>query len=109
VQLAINPVTVSIGKELPEGSCLYEQVRSHELHHVQVYSRFLESAPQRLRAVIEGAEAGRDGEAADLPTRMQDAISGWLSEQTTELRSRQAALDTASEYHRLTTACVVSP
>lgn len=108
IELAVNPVIVRIGRELPVGSCLYEQVRAHEWQHVQVYQRFLASAPQRLRVLVEGTEAGASGESPDLPTRMQAAISGWLDEQTAELRRTQAALDTPEEYRRLTTACATS-
>jgi len=108
VELAVNPVIVRIGRELPAGSCLYEQVRAHEWQHAQVYQRFLASAPQRLRVLIEGTEAGVAGEGPDLPTCMQAAIGGWLNEQTAELRRIQAALDTPEEYRRLTTAYATS-
>jgi hypothetical protein len=103
VDLAVNPVVVRIGQELPVGSCLYEQVRAHEWRHVQVYEQFLASAPAQLRVVIESAERG--GAGPDLPIRMQDAVAAWLKSENDAVHRAQAAIDTPEEYQRLTQAC----
>src|SRR5207253_4240904 len=44
VQLAFDPMTVFISRELPEGSCRFTSRMQHELEHVRVYREFLEAA-----------------------------------------------------------------
>lgn len=105
--------TVYIARELPPQSCIYREVMAHEMEHVAIDDRVLEEFRPRLRQQIQGLVdqlrpvRGRtpDQVARTLQRSVETVVNRSMEEFGRERDRRQARLDTAEEYTRVSQAC----
>lgn len=102
---------VYIAKEVPRGSCLWNEVVKHESKHVRLDQKLFPQIaglirPKVLRAVSRSVAARTDGEARTaLGSRISQAIlvaaTAFLEMRNTE----QLKIDTRTEYSRANRVC----
>lgn len=115
VELAMDPLTVFIARELDADPCRQAAVRQHEMQHVAVYEAVLAASPPALAFALETAFGGRTfngTSAAAVQAEVEAAVGRHLDAflETTgqTVRVRQAAVDTPAEYARVSAACTGS-
>ncbi len=102
---------VRIAREIPKGSCLWNETMQHENKHVKIdqkmFPRLADTIrPQILRKVARAypaqnqAQAERDA-AKLVRTTMDAAIDSFMRKRN----KAQLAIDTAAEYDRISHAC----
>lgn len=104
---------VYVARELPPGTCIHREVMNHEMKHVAVDERlldeFLPQLERRLKATVSriGTVRGRTQEQvmASIRRPIEATLRQLLDEFTRARDRRQAQVDTAEEYKRVTTAC----
>lgn len=104
---------VYVASELPGGSCIHREVRQHEMKHVDVDDRllteFIPMVERRVQAAAArtGTVRGRSQQQAMTAIRqpIEAVLRQILTEFTRERERRQAQVDTAEEYRRVTTSC----
>jgi hypothetical protein len=103
---------VRIAREIRPGSCLYREVRAHEQRHVAVNRRTLQSAATRARSAAEAWAQTAQGRGATLEDAMESlqrglhrAIEPALEAMRNSRDAGHRAVDTESEYHRLSRVC----
>lgn len=104
-------IVVYVAKEIPQNSCLWREVLTHEQRHVAIAQAFLPRMDDYMRPRVYAAAtrtvaAKSDGEAGKL---MQPAIvkvvRSALDELMSELEAQQLRIDTVEEYTRFSRAC----
>lgn len=53
IELAYQPLRISIASEIKEGSCTYKEVYLHELNHVAIYSESLPKVAQQVELLLQ--------------------------------------------------------
>ena len=102
---------VSIAREFAPGSCIFNEIRTHEYRHVAVHRQSLEWA----RGVIEQemkAQIGNTiyyGDPKQLQQQVDEAVNTyWLpraQQLHAEVEKEQLEIDTPEEYERLSNVC----
>lgn len=102
---------VSIAKEFAPGTCIFNEIRTHEYRHVAVHQQSLEWA----RGVIEQemkAQIGNTiyyGDPKQLQQQVDEAVNTyWLpraQQLHAEVEKEQLEIDTPQEYERLSSVC----
>lgn len=102
VEVGYSNVTVYIARELASDACAFEHVRTHEMTHVQIARRWLNTVP----ALIERDLRARFSSLQRLPTaeRMQAVLASSLAN-LRHVQGEQDAFDSPSEYRTNDTAC----
>lgn len=112
VSYGFNPMTISVAREFPEGSCAYQEIYQHELRHVSAYLTHLASIEKDLAETL--AKRFNTGEpwrapAGQTNARLQQELKErWLPYIQREINrgdEAQAQIDTAEEYARVSNAC----
>jgi hypothetical protein len=106
---------VEIAHELPEGSCLYKQVRGHEYKHVSVDNAIirdnLDYVTEALQSAIQSIGAIDAPNSTEAHRRLTTAIGALLEpivDHVSGLReAAQNQVDTEAEYARVEDACRV--
>ncbi len=113
VTMGYKNVTVYIAKEVPEGSCGFDQIMAHEQKHIAVNRQVL----QEYMPMIEGRmkdylrlngvfrEENPDYAVSVLREKLQEILNGLGKQMTEDNRNRQRQVDSPEEYRRLTAAC----
>ena len=111
VKLYYSPVVIYIAREIPAGSCAYQEVLTHEMRHMKTY---MDSLP-RVEAVVRAALAQRfENKPLYAPsgTAMSalehEVDSGWMpyiKAEMAKVEVQQAAIDSPAEYARLGKVC----
>lgn len=108
VRLAMEPMTVSIAREYPQGSCIFDLTMAHEQKHVRTYENFLADVTTRVRERLRArfgdrvqyypslAEAEKQLEAMT-----RDTLGPLVGAAMQEVTPLQAAVDSPEEYFRL--------
>jgi hypothetical protein len=116
VQLAYQPMSVEIARELVRGSCAYNTVLGHEEKHVDVYRSQLAAAVVSLRDELahHGFEhVERFSDIDHATAAMQTMQDTWLVPHAHELldlvAARQLLVDTPAEYQRVASSCPDNP
>jgi len=112
VELAAEPLTVFIARELDGDPCRQAAVREHEMQHVAVYEAVLAATPSALGRSLETALGGRrfDGASAaavqaEVEAEVARHLDAFLDATGQAVRARQAAVDSPAEYARVSAAC----
>jgi hypothetical protein len=107
-----NP-TIYMARELPRGSCIYREVLAHENRHVAVDKQLSSEYEYNLRNRVEaelrtiGILRGNSVEHASsqLQTLVQARLQPIFAEFIAERERRQALVDSADEYERISKSC----
>ncbi|PWC33100.1 hypothetical protein [Azospirillum sp. TSO35-2] len=105
--------TVHVAREIPVDSCLHGEVLAHEMRHIAVDEALLrEVTPQirsRLAAVVAGMgpvrSRSQNQAMAAVRRPLEAAMRSIMSEFGRERDRRQAQVDTAEEYERVSRVC----
>lgn len=111
VTLRYEPIVVYIGREFVPGTCAYRELLAHEMRHLKSYLDALpkveEAVRDKLAPRVDGrALVARAGQAR--PMLQREIDGAWLPLIRAEMQSverRQAAIDSAQEYARLSKVC----
>ncbi len=113
VDFGWNRVEVYVPSEFPKGSCEYKVVLDHENQHVAINRALLREFAPRLRARIEKVLAGtkpyytrsREGGTDAALGDLNKQLSGMLKEFEALQISRNAGIDSPSNYQALSAMC----
>jgi hypothetical protein len=100
-------------RELPRGSCLYNEVLNHEQRHANVGKRLFTQLGGHIEAALAGAIKSRpfipiDSREAAGPAALamlQEIVGPYYKDFQSTYRKRQAIIDTSGEYARVAAAC----
>jgi hypothetical protein len=102
---------VSIAKEIPRGSCVWNIVVDHERKHVnldrKMFPYLSKEIEQRVRARFPGAVAAPDMDTGEriLSASLEKFINAIVAEFAAKRNERQLTIDTRREYERPRRAC----
>jgi hypothetical protein len=108
VNLAFNPMTLHIARELPEGSCGYRITLEHEQKHIHVYRQYLGDISREIEESLR-AELGRkvlyfraeaEGDA-HVEKVLQERIGPYVENAMLQVVHLQRQVDSREEYARL--------
>ena len=115
VALKLSP-TIYVAHEIPEQSCLYNEVLMHEQRHFNTDAQIARDLQYTLKSEID-AMLARTGVLGPFSSQMQDStrnemmqrlsqvINGVNDRMKAERTRRQALIDTMQEYERVARAC----
>jgi hypothetical protein len=110
--LGYNNFSIFMNIDLPRGTCLYNAVLSHEMHHVDIYRNYLSRNLPRFKQQVEDKFNGRIYHFNTIyEAKQYTEILGQVFMQklqrvfTSEVNAEQAALDTQAEYARVQLSC----
>lgn len=100
-------------RELPEGSCLYNEILNHEQRHANVGKRLFSDLGGHIEAALAGAlksrpfvpVASREVVAREALRMLQEIVAPYYKDFQSTYRKRQAIIDTSGEYARVAAAC----
>ncbi|MFD1625825.1 hypothetical protein [Azospirillum griseum] len=113
VSFGFQQRVVLVARELPTASCIFREVLEHEMKHIAVDEALLrEAAPQIRRrleetlAQFEPVRVRGENQAMQAFRRRLDAtMRAIMQEFGRERDQRQAQVDTAEEYERVSKSC----
>ena len=113
VTLSVGARKIYIASEFPKDSCSYEQTRAHELHHARIDDEVATLFAPRLAAAVRAAAWSltsiRGTKPEDITAAVHASLNLVMEQQMRALQAfrdtRQAQLDSRSEYKRLSEAC----
>ncbi len=113
VTIGFRNVTVYVAREIPEGSCGFNEVLAHEQKHVevnrQVLAEFAPVAAERLREYLIDHGSFRTNEPELMIAALHDNMQAILNEAATAMneedRRRQQQIDSPAEYRRVSASC----
>ena len=112
LELTMAPITVYIAREFRDDPCAREVVLGHEMKHVAVLEEHMADTARDLeeklpRLFAQRVILARDPAAGEAQVKkaVQDFMSDYSARNGRELKRRQAAVDTAEEYGRVSGAC----
>ncbi len=108
VKLAFDPMALYVAREQKDGSCEQKITLDHEVRHMRVYTRYLETLAARVEADLKQKFGDRilyfDSTAA-AEARMQELTSSTLKPYVenglAEVQELQKAVDSPEEYARM--------
>ena len=112
VQLVVPHMLVYVAREFAPESCSYRKVLEHELRHVQLYRAQFPALEARVRAGLaerfgSGPLYARHGAGlATLEKEVDQWLRPFIRREIARMEVAQAAIDTAEESHRLSSACL---
>jgi hypothetical protein len=108
VKLAFDPMVLNVAREQPEGSCEHKITLDHEVRHMRVYRRYLETLAGRIEADLRqkfgerilyfpSTRAAEDEMQALTTSTLRPYIENGLA----EVQEQQKAVDSVEEYARM--------
>jgi hypothetical protein len=113
VTVGFQNVIVYIARELPQDSCGFTEVMAHEQKHINVNLQILEEYIPRinneLSAYLNASGAFRDIDmdygTKLIQDKMHEIVRTIMTDLAQENQTRQQAVDTPEEYHRISVSC----
>lgn len=107
-----SAMKVSMDREIPRESCIYNAIFAHEMHHVSIYKNYIESHVEQMKQHVDAKFNGsayhfnsinEAKQYMEILGQMfvQKLRDGFLS----EVEAEQVALDTQAEYSRMQLSC----
>ena len=112
VTYGFSPMTVYVAREIPKGTCAYDEVFRHEMRHVNAYQKHLADIEQNLRDTLTARFAtGKPwrGPLGQAPRVLQrELVERWQPYLEREINlgmEAQKAIDSPEEYALVLDAC----
>lgn len=113
VELKLNysPVLIYVGNEFAPGSCAYKTILEHEQRHLQAYMENLARVEQVVRAALNKRFEAKPlyAPSGTAMSALEHEINGtwfpFVRDEFEKGKAKQAAIDTPTEYARLSKAC----
>lgn len=113
VEYAFANTAIHVANEIPQGTCIYQEILAHEQRHVSVDGQLLREWQYRLQqdtqyaAYNVGTVQGTDQQALmqELQNRLRDKLQQTTDALLGERARRQAQVDTRMEYDRVSRVC----
>lgn len=107
-------VTIYVASDFKKGTCLYDEILSHEERHHEVDRRlFTEYAADATRRLVEDLKAKPFISVPDagmaqaaVAARVNQAMDAAYVEFAKRYETEQSEIDTYTEYNRIANACV---
>lgn len=108
VKLAFDPMVLNVAREQKAGSCEHKITLDHEVRHMRVYSRYLDTLAARIEADLRqkfgdgilyfpSTQAAEAEMQALTSSTLKPYIEGGLA----EVQQQQKAVDSPEEYARM--------
>jgi len=111
VELYYTPITIFVGSEFAPGTCAYQHILAHEMRHLKTYLDYLPKVEIVVRRALSNRfdnkplYARRGQAEAVLQREIDTGWMPWMKREMRKVESQQAAIDTHSEYMRLSRVC----
>lgn len=115
VTLEYTAPQVYIAKEIPPGTCSYQQILEHELRHVQAYLTHLPKVEAALRPLLNqrfgvapiygGVGQGKPQLREQLQQELNQYWIPLLGSEVEKVEAQQRVIDSPQEYERMGRAC----
>lgn len=113
VTIGYKDVTVYVAREIPEGSCGFDEVMAHEQKHIDVNRGVLQDYAPRIQESVEDYLRGNavihgqdhDAEIARLRQNLQNLLDDLSTKMMNDNIARQKEVDSPEEYARLSHVC----
>lgn len=113
IGLGYKDVTISIARDVPQGTCGFKEIMAHEFKHIAVNEKILDEYIPRMqdevgRYVRENGyfqTAHQDVVLQQIKQGIQNIIEQQMNELEQENRTLQQQVDTPEEYRRVSTSC----
>lgn len=116
VVFSATPMVVFIAREVADDACRRNLILEHEMKHVAVYREYLNELVAATRRELPSLYGERVVYARDahesqetMRRRLKTFMHGFMQAHYTEIKRRQADIDTPEEYTRLSRACASPP
>lgn len=103
---------ISMDREIPRESCIYNAIFAHEMHHVSIYKNYIDTHVEQMKQNVavkfnEGAyHFNSINEAKQYMEILGQVFIRKLRDKfLSEVEVEQAALDTQAEYSRMQLSC----
>lgn len=104
---------VFVARELPAGTCIYNEVQSHEMKHIradeELLHQFLPRVGERLRTELRRVSPVRAASGQEamgfIRSRLDQTLRTLLDEFSRERDRVQSHIDTVDEYRRVSASC----
>lgn len=112
VAYGFNPITIYVASEFPPGSCAFNEIRAHELRHVQTYREHAAAIEREIGESLQKRFAdgflwrGPSGSTQEkLRNEMSERWLPYIKRLLETVESKQALIDTPEEYRRVGDSC----
>lgn len=112
VSYGFQPMTVSVAREFPEGTCAHQEIYAHELRHVATYRAHLATIEKDLAETLAlrfntGTPwRGPLGQTRhQLQRELNERWLPYIQREINRANEAQEQIDSAEEYARVTNAC----
>jgi hypothetical protein len=105
--------TIYVARELPQGTCIHNEVLNHEMRHIAVDEQLLRDFGPTIKNRLEATLAqvkpvrarSKDQAMRALRQPVDAALRQLMQEFGRERERRQAPVDTVAEYERVSRSC----
>jgi hypothetical protein len=108
VKLAFDPMVLNVAREQKEGSCEQKITLDHEVRHMRVYTRYLETLAARIESDLKQKFGDRIlyfPNVAVAQSQMQELTSStlrpYIENGLAEVQEQQRTVDSPEEYARM--------
>jgi hypothetical protein len=108
----LAPPTIYLARSLPEGGCMYNEVKEHEYQHLRIAQDTLEAGRKWIGSALkqqltQGGAIGPTANAAnaEIDAGIKDIVNKITSGLYATARLKNLALDTPENYARLGKVC----
>ncbi len=107
-----SAIKVSVDREIPRESCIYNAIYAHEMHHVSIYKNYIDTHVKQMKQDVDAKFNGSAYHFNSINEAKQYMeILGLIFIQKlrdkflSEVEAEQTALDTQAEYSRMQLSC----
>jgi len=108
VKLAFDPMVLSVASEQKEGGCAHNITLGHEVRHMRVYTRYLETLATRIEADLKQKFGDRilyfpstAAAEAEMQALTSSTLKPYIENGLAEVQQQQKAVDSREEYARM--------
>ena len=110
--IGYSAIKISMDREIPRESCIYNAIFAHEMHHVSIYKNYIDTHVEQMKQNVaakfnEGAyHFNSINEAKQYMEILGQVFIQKLRDKfLSEVEAEQVALDTQAEYSRMQLSC----
>ena len=107
-----SAMKVSMDREIPRESCIYNAIFAHEMHHVSIYKSYIDTHIEQMKQHVDAKFNGSAYHFSSVNEAKQYMdilgqifIQKFRDQFFSEVEAEQTALDTQVEYSRMQLSC----
>lgn len=109
--------TIYIASEFPQGSCMHNAIKQHELKHIntdrQIVNRYAQAVGQSIKAEIQRQNVYGPIDISQIKamqalmkSKMENILLSYSAKMDAERRLLQQQIDSLAEYQRVNKSCI---